>query len=382
MRLLITLKISNDKTMKIAIIGTRGYPYVYSGYETFVSELAPRLTNAGHQIYVYCHKSLFKSYPKVVNGINLVYLPAIERKSLSQFTHSFLSTIHAIFKNYDILLYVNSANGPFGFLTKLFKRKTAINVDGLEWLRPKWKGLGSKYYYWASKLSTRLFDMVISDSTEMAKIYKKEFNADSVTIAYGANIGYSENGNMIKQFNLKKNEYYLIVGRLIPDNNADLIVKGFCASNSNKKLVIVGDVPYNDSYAENIRKVNDERIVFTGYVRDSELLKELYCNAYVYIHGHEFGGTNPTLLKALACGTPILALNTVFSKEILVNGEYGFFFEKNKSSLTTRIEEIDSQNGFLDCFRTKNRKRILEKYTWDIITEQYITLFNKMYKNN
>lgn len=365
--------------MKIAIIGTRGYPYVYSGYETFVSELAPRLIKAGYQIYVYCHKSLFNSYPKVVNGINLVYLPAIERKSLSQFTHSFLSTIHAIFKNYDIILYVNSANGPFGIFTKLFKKKTAINVDGLEWLRPKWKGLGSKYYYWASKLSTMLFDVVISDSSEMAKIYKKEFNADSVTIAYGANIGYSENGNMIRQFNLIKNEYYLIVGRLIPDNNADLIIKGFCASNSKKKLVIVGDVPYNDLYAENIRKVNDERIVFTGYVRDSELLKELYCNAYVYIHGHEFGGTNPTLLNALAYGCPVFALDTVFSREILSDDKFGFYFQKNLINFKENLEIIEKSNGLLDSLREKGRKRIIEKYTWEYITDQYIKMFEKFY---
>ena len=141
-----------NKKLKIAIIGSRGYPYVYSGYETLVKELSERLIKKGHSVRIYCHRSLFKKKPKYVNGIELVYTPSIETKFLSQFVNSFFSTIHFCFSNYSIGLYVNSANGPFGVLTRLFRKKTYINVDGLEWLRPKWKGLGSFYFkitcYW------------------------------------------------------------------------------------------------------------------------------------------------------------------------------------------------------------------------------------------
>ena len=141
-----------DKKLKIAIIGSRGYPYVYSGYETLVKELAERLVNSGHHVRVYCHSSLFTKKPKFVNGIELIYTPSVETKFLSQFTNSFFSFFHVCFSKNDIVFVVNSANGPFGILTKIFRKKTCINVDGLEWLRPKWKGLGSIYFSFASQL--------------------------------------------------------------------------------------------------------------------------------------------------------------------------------------------------------------------------------------
>jgi len=367
--------------MNIAIIGSRGYPYVYSGYETFVKELAERLVQRGINVTVYCHKNLFDSYPDTVNGINLKYIPTIERKTLSQFLHSFQSILHACFQDYDIILVVNSANGPFGFFTRLFRKKTAINVDGLEWLRPKWKGLGAKYFYFASKLATKLYDVIITDSFEMQKIYEKEFNSKSTVIAYGANIRYSKNKTLIKRWGLEEHNYYLIVGRLIPDNNADLIVNAFLNSHSKKKLVIVGDVPYKDDYAQKIKSIKDERLIFTGYVTNQDELAELYHNSFAYFHGHEFGGTNPSLLKALAYGCAVLALDTVFSREVLDNGKYGMFFKKDMNNLTKLINNIEQNPNQLISFRENARQRIIENYTWEKITEEYITLFYNI-KNN
>jgi len=361
--------------MKIAILGTRGYPYVYSGYETFVAELAPRLIKKGHDVTVYCHKGLFQEHPKEVNGVKLVYLPSIESKILSQFSHSFLSTLHVLFQEVDIILYVNTANGPFGVLTKIFRKKTAINVDGLEWMRPKWKGLGAKYFYWSSWLSTKVFDVIIADSDQMANIYRNEFNAESVTIEYGATCAYSSNPELISEFGIKSHEYYLVVGRLIPDNNGDIIVRGFEQSSSSKKLVILGDVPYEDEYARRIRETKDERIIFPGYVRNGNVLKELYCNAYAYLHGHEYGGTNPSLLKALAYGNCILALDTVFSREVLCDNEYGLYFKKDPTSVREMIDFIDQHAGIVAAYRAKSRKRIEERYTWERIADNYEELF-------
>ncbi|MBX2989885.1 MAG: glycosyltransferase [Bacteroidetes bacterium] len=364
--------------MRIAIVGTRGYPYVYSGYETFVAELAPRLVQNGHCVTVYCHRGLFRERPPAVNGVNLCYIPAIEHKVLSQFTHSLLSTLHVVFHRFDAILYVNSANGPFGLLTKLVRKKTAINVDGLEWLRPKWKGLGAKYFRIASYLATKWFDVIISDSDEMAEIYRKEFAAPSVTIAYGANIAHSSHFELIQQFGLTKQEYYLIVGRLIPDNNADLVVRAFEKSATKKSLVILGDVPYKDSYAESIRKTKDTRVVFPGYIKDGNVLRELYCNSFVYIHGHEFGGTNPALLKALAYGCCVLALDTPFNREVLANEKHGIFFAKNEQSLRDGLSLVESNVSLVEKKRLHARERILEKYTWELITSQYENLFERM----
>jgi len=370
-----------NKKINISIIGTRGYPYVYSGYETFVKELSERIVLKDCNVTVYCHKGLFEIRPKEINDIKLVYMPTVETKILSQPVHSFLSIIHACFSNTDVLLVVNSANGPFGLITKLFKVPTVINVDGLEWLRPKWRGLGSIYFKWASKMATLFYDQIINDSDEMRKVYLNLFKRDSKVIAYGANIRKSESPHLINKWNLNQKDYYLVVGRLIPDNNADLIVKGFLKSSSNKKLVVVGDVPYKDSYASDLKKIKDERLVFTGYVKDQDILAELYHNCYVYVHGHEFGGTNPTMIKSMAYGCAILALDTVFNKEMLKIGKYGLFFKKEISSLTTMIEYCEKEKSLMDNLRQESVNGINNKYNWDFVTRQYLDVFNSLVRH-
>ena len=160
----------------------------------------------------------------------------------------------------------------------------------------------------------------------MRRVYLDLFDKDSEVIAYGANIRFSKKEQLIKKWNLSKDDYYLVVGRLIPDNNADLIIEGFLSTNSERKLVIVGDVPYQDEYADRLKSLTDTRLVFTGYVNDQAELAELYHNAYAYFHGHEYGGTNPTMLKAMAYGSAILALDTVFNREMLQRRAIRFVF--------------------------------------------------------
>ena len=369
-----------DKKLKIAIIGSRGYPYVYSGYETLVKELSERLVKSGHHVRVYCHSSLFKMKPRQVNGIELVYTPSFKSKFFSQLFNSFFSFIHVCFSKVDVVLVVNAANGPFGLITKIFRLPTAINVDGLEWLRPKWNGLGSIYFKWASKMATIFYDQIINDSDEMRKVYLNLFKRDSKVIAYGANIRKSESLDLINNWNIKQREYYLVVGRLIPDNNADLIVNGFIKSNSKKKLVIVGDVPYKDSYASNLKSIKDKRLVFTGYVKNQNILAELYHNCYVYIHGHEFGGTNPTMIKAMAYGSAILALDTVFNQEMLQKDKFGLLFKKELISITNMIDYCEKENILVEKFRKESVNGITQKYNWDFITSQYLEVFKSLIK--
>jgi len=362
------------KKINISIIGVKGYPYVYGGYETFVKEISERLSDK-YNITVYCHKGLFLNRPKSINGINLVYIPTIETKILSQPIHSFFSIIHACLSKTNLILVVNSANGPYGIIPKLFKIPTVINVDGLEWLRPKWKGLGSVYYKFASRMATFFYDQIINDSDEMRKVYLDLFKKDSKVIAYGANIRKSKSPELINKWNLKQREYYLVIGRLIPDNNADLIIKGFLKSNSKRKLVIVGDVPYKDSFASDLKNLANKRLIFTGYVKDQNILAELYHNCYVYVHGHEFGGTNPTMIKAMAYGSSILALDTIFNREMLQNGKFGIFFKKELLSITNMIEYCEKENILMDDFRNNSVKGITKKYNWDFVSDQYSKVF-------
>lgn len=332
---------------------------------------------------MYCHRGLFPARLGVVNGVRLVYVPGSHRKSLSQLSHSLAATLHLVLhERPDVALYVNSANGPLGWLLKGGGIRSAINVDGLEWLRPKWKGFGAKYFRWSSAVATTAFDVVVTDAEAMADIYRQQFNAPSTVIEYGANVGYSERPERVREAGVTPGDYYLVVARLVPDNNAELIVQGFTQSKARRKLLVVGDVPYADPYADRVRATADPRLVFPGYVRDQQLLRELYCNSYVYLHGHEFGGTNPTLLKALAYGCAIGALDTPFSREVLNGDRHGLYFSKDPASVTACIDRLEHDQGHVGELRSRSRDRIAERYTWERIVDEYERLISKLRPNS
>jgi glycosyltransferase involved in cell wall biosynthesis len=165
---------------------------------------------------------------------------------------------------------------------------------------------------------------------------------------------------------------------MIPDNNADIIVKGFLASNSSKKMVVVGDVFYRDNYADKLKALKGESLIFTGYINDSDVLAALYHHSYMYVHGHEFGGTNPTMIKAMAYGCGILALNTVFNKEMLNNDLYGIYFDKNQEAVRRQINYADQYPKEIKQLRQKSQLGITDKYNWDCITDQYLEVFKRL----
>lgn len=369
---------SSDKKLKVAIMGAKGYPYVYGGYDTMIKELGERLSERGVHVRVYNHRSLFEDRPRFINGIECIYTPAIESKTLTQLTHTFTSMIHACFSDVDVIFVVNSGNGPFGLISKLFRKPTAINVDGLEWLRPKWKGMGSKYFFWASKMATKFYDQVINDSEEMRRVYLELFNADSKVIAYGANPKETMDPKLIEKWNLESKSYYLIVGRLVPDNNADLIIEGFLKSDSKRIFAIVGDVPFEDEWANRLKNIQDDRLLFTGYVTDPDELAALYGHSYAYFHGHEFGGTNPAMLKAMGYGCAILALDTPFNQEMLQNGKHGWYFEKDVESVKKIVEKAEAEPEKMEEFRMTARSGLTQKYNWDYVTDQYLEVFENL----
>ena len=358
--------------LKISIIGSRGYPYVYSGYETLVKNIGERMVTGGAQVTVYCHSYLFDQKPKQLNGIHLKYIPTIKSKSLSQPIHSFLAFWHAAFSNADVVLVLNVSNGPFGIITRLFKKPTLINVDGLEWMRPKWKGFGAIYFKWAAKMAVRFMDLIVTDAVAMQTIYKNEFKTDSVVITYGADGNKGATEALLDQWQLQSQDYYLIVGRMIPDNNSDIIIEGFINSSSTKKLVIVGDVPYQDAYATKIKSYQDDRLVFTGYITNGDELASLYKYCFAYMHGHEFGGTNPTLLKAMANGCAIGAIDTVFSREVLQNDQFGTYFKKDIYALSNWFQWAEANTDKLSALRLIVFNGLNEKYDWDLVTDLYL----------
>lgn len=373
---------SKRPRLRIAIVGSRGYPYVYSGYETFVAELSQALQARSHEVVVYAHRELFRVRPPRVNGIRVVYVPGLPWKSFSQLTHGGLSVLHAVYDRPDIILFVNAANGPFGIVTTMLGRATVINVDGLEWLRPKWRGLGQVYFRWAARMAARWFDRVVTDADRMRDVYQQEFGVTATTIPYGARQPATIDPLALSKWGLNEQEYYLVVGRLIPDNNADVIIEGFRRCATARKLVIVGDVPYIDRYSSSLMATKDERIVWCGYVRDRVVLDTLYASCYAYLHGHGYGGTNPTLLEAMAAGRAVLAIDNPFSRETLGDGGTGWFWQRDAGEVARCLDYAEAHPAALIDAGERAKARVLNEYQWERVTDAYEAVFEDLVRQH
>jgi glycosyltransferase involved in cell wall biosynthesis len=336
--------------------------------------LAPRLVERGHEVIVYCRRSLFRERPKFYKGVRLIYLPSIETKVLGTPTHTFLCMLDVIFRRVDVVLVVNVANALLCIIPRLFGIHVAINVDGLDWKRDKWGPIGKRFFYWNARIVGKICPKgVYTDAYEMHRLYLEEFHTPSACVTAGASIETSTNPEVTRQYGLEPFQYYLIASRLVPENNADLIVHAFERVQTNRLLAIAGSANYRSKFVERLMQTKDPRVRFLGHVHDPDHMKELHCNAYAYIHGHCLGGTNPALLKALGYGNCILALNTPFNSEVLQ--DYGILFEQDPADLAGKIQRLENNPSIAQDYRIRAPDRIREAYTWDHITDQHEELF-------
>ena len=365
--------------MKILFIGTRGIPANYSGFEICVQEVTKRLQN-DHEIIVYARKGHYIKEPKNIGKIKIIYLPAIKLKSFETLSHTFLSTLHGlIFHWSSIYMVFNPANSFALILPWIFRKKIALNVDGLEWKRDKWNQIGKSYFKLAAWFATKISNIIIADSKGMANFYKKNWNTNSKLIEYGSYIHNSSDINKLNNFNLKKQKYFLQITRLEPENNPLLTIEAFKNfkienPNSKIKLIIIGDVPYKSKYSDNIKKEKRDDIILPGYIYDLNTLTELRSNCLAYVHGNQVGGTNPALLEAMGSHSFIIARSVDFNREVLENG--GLYYEKNIESLKDCLNlvyynKINRNKAINFC-----TNKIKNYYNWDRIASEY----NKMLK--
>lgn len=364
----------DGRKLRIAMLGSRGIPHTYSGYEAFIGEVAPRLVARGHEVIVYCRRGLFRERPHSYRGVRLIYMPNIETKELGTFSHTLVSMFDLLFRRVDVTLVVNVVNTFHCIIPRMLGKRVAINVDGLDWKRDKWGPVAKKYFYWNAKYVGRICPKgVVTDALEMQRIYLEEFGTRSVSIAYGANIESSSKPEAVREYGLEPFEYYLIASRLVPENNADLIVQAFEQVHTSRVLAIAGSANYRSEFVERLKQTSGHRVRFLGHVNNPEHIKELHCNAYGYIHGHSLGGTNPALLKALGYGNCVFALNTAFNREVVQ--DYGVFFERDSTDLARKLQHIEDHPEQAAEYRLRAPSRIREAYTWEKITDQYEELF-------
>lgn len=365
--------------MKLAIMGIRGIPANYGGFETFAEELAPRLVQRGHEVTVYGRSNNIKYEGDEYKGVRLVILPTIAHKYLDTVAHTFLCTLHALKERYDAVLICNSANAIFSWIPRIVGSPVALNVDGLEWKRAKWNKLGQWVYKISEKLATFLPNEIITDARDIEKYYLEKYNKRSTFIPYGAPLGRVDTKEVLQKFGIEPGKYILYVSRFEPENNPHLVVKAFEKTKTDMKLVMVGDAPYATDYIKRLRATNDPRIIFTGYVF-GQGYREFQSNAYLYIQATEVGGTHPALLEGMGHGNCVLANDVPEHREVL--GDAGFFFSaKANGELTEKIQYLVDHPEEVQTAGKKAVARIKEKYTWDRVTDAYEKLFLRLAGN-
>jgi len=364
--------------MRIAIMGIRGIPANYSGFETFIEELAPRLVKRGHHVTVYGRSNIIDYTGSYYKGARLVILPTISHKYLDTVVHTFISIIHSCFFKYDIVFLLNAANSPFAFIPRLISRKVVLNVDGIERLRKKWNWIGKLYYRLGEYLATKLPNAIVSDAEIIKRYYLETYKKESVMISYGANIERVNTTETLRKFNLQPKNYILYVSRLEPENNAHIVIRAFKKVHTQKKLIIVGDAPYSNKYKKYIKKLarDDERIIFTGYIFGLGY-KELLSFTFAYIHASEVGGTPPALVSAMGFGNCVLVNETEGNKEVI--NDAGIIYKKNNvKDLKEKIEYVIKNPEVIRMYGEKAKERVKANYSWDAVTEKYESLFFKM----
>ena len=361
--------------MRIAILGTRGIPANYGGFETFAEHLSTRLVARGHHVTVYCRSHYVSPRQIEFQGVRLKVLPTIRHKYLDTVVHSFWSALHAAPGRYDAALICNAANAPFATILRAAGTPVALNVDGLEHKRKKWNWIGRKYYLMAERLATILPTETVTDAKVIQDYYLARHRAASTMIAYGAEVERRIDPS-VRRWRVEPNRYVLYVSRLEPENNAHMVIEAFKRVRTAHKLLIVGDAPYAHEYIKDLkeRARGDKRIVFTGFVfgRDYRTLQQ---NAYCYIHATEVGGTHPALLEAMGFGNCVLTLAAPENIEAI--GDAGIAYA-DESDLADKLQKVLRDGSLVQAYRNRAQARVQQAYDWDYVVDQYEELFAKM----
>ena len=359
--------------MRIAILGTRGIPASYGGFETFAEHLSTRLVARGHDVTVYGRAHYVSPRQLEYQGVRLKVLPTLRYKYFDTVVHAFLSAIHAVPARFDVVLICNAANAPFVPLLRLTGTPVAINVDGLEHQRKKWNWLGRRYYLLAERLSTILPNVTVTDARVIQDYYLARYNAASKMIAYGAEVERRPDRSALRRWRVEPNRYVLYVSRLEPENNAHLVIEAFKKVRTAYRLVIVGDAPYARSYINDLkaRARGDKRIGFTGFVFGQDY-RALQQNAYCYVHATEVGGTHPALLEAMGYGNCVLTLATPENIEVV--GDAGIPYA-DELDLTEKLQRVLRDGSLVQSYRNRAQVRVQKYYDWERVVDEYEDLF-------
>lgn len=360
--------------MNIAMVGTRGIPASYSGFETCVEELGSRLVKRGQEVTVYC-RSHHITYPgDTYRGMRLVKLPSIRRKHLETIVHTFLSVVHAARQPFDVVLMFIVGNSPLTVIPRLAGQKVVLNVDGPDWERAKWGRWAKRYLRLAEYLATRIPHAIITDARSVQAYYLTRYGVPSSCIAYGSDVEWTPPGEHLRRYGLVPRGYILFVGRLVPENCVHHLVEAFDGLRTDLKCVIVGDAPYAEEYIRCLRATRTPNVLFTGYLF-GEGYREFASNAYCFVEPSEVGGTHPALIEAMAFGNCVVVNDTPPNLEVMEDAGLAYDGRKGAEDLRRQLQRLIDNPERVDEYRRRAKERARARYSWDAVTEQYERLF-------
>jgi glycosyltransferase involved in cell wall biosynthesis len=360
--------------MKIAILGTRGIPASYSGFETAAEQLAERLTDRGHEVVVYCRPHVVDKRIRTYKGARLVHLPTVRNKYLDTFAHTLLSAFHSARREKpDVALFFIAGNAPLCMVTRVAGIPTVINVDGLDSDRRKWPAPAKRYLRFAERNAPRWADRAITDSHAVADVYEHRYGRRIGVVPYGVEDPGWDGSGTLEKLGLEPRRYVLFVGRLEPENNPHLLVEAWSritgAQSRGMKLVVVGGAPYADEYIRTVMREGDPRVVFPGYVFGRGYW-ELQRHAYVFVAPTEVGGTHPVILEALAAGNCVLVNDHPPNVETV--GDAGLYFSGRGGvdALAEQLGRLLEDPATVEEYRSRARERA-RRYSWEAVTDEY-----------
>lgn len=351
----------------MAIIGTRGYPSYYGGFETAVRKLAPFLADSGWDVTVYGRKNVKTDDRDRDRRVRVVTTGGIENKSLSTLSFGLTSCLHAMWTRPDVALVMNVANGFWLPLLALRGIPTVINVDGIEWERAKWGRLAKAVFRLGAKLTARFGNVLVADSKEIARRWQLDFSRSSLFIPYGGEAGTTES----RVDTLPHRGYVLAVARFVPENTIPEFLEAARRLATDHDVVIVGSSGYGGPLEDAVRLLVDEnpKVHWLGHISDDQRLLSLWKHCGTYFHGHSVGGTNPALVQAMANGAPTVARDTVYNREVL--GGAGVFCDPTPDAIEAAVREVMGSPDIQQKLSSAALARVRDGYTWEEVCGSY-----------
>jgi glycosyltransferase involved in cell wall biosynthesis len=371
------LPTSTPKPLHIAILGSRGIPNRYGGFEAFAERLSHRLVEDGYRVTVYCRRGFTRPEDDqlVDPRIRRVILPSIAAKHLDTPLHTFTSILHVVFTDADVVLMVNVANSPFAWVPRLAGKPVVLNVDGLDRQRKKWGWLARTVLYLCEIFSLVTPTRVVTDAHTIQEYYRRRYGKRSTMIAYGADVPSHSPASADRELasrGLKAENYVLYVSRMEPENNPELVVRAYEKLHTDWPLVMVGGNSYDSAYDARLRSLATSKVIFTGPVYGDGYWA-LQKNAGMFIFACEVGGIHPALIEAMAASRPVVYLDTESNRET-ANG-CGIMFRRDEVDLASKMQELIGDPQRRSQLGKVAAEFAQQQYSWQKITRQYESLF-------